>query len=102
LKKQPKVNPIEKHIEPPTNKSGLETKIVETPEVPVYSAEIPDEDIVESDVVQQGDVVLHPEFGRGVVEKIINYGDRTLCSINFDQIGRRLLDPKVSELRKEN
>lgn len=102
LKNQPKVNKIEKHIEPPTNKSGLETKIVDTPEVPVYSAEIPDEDLVESDPVQQGDVVVHPEFGRGVVEKIINYGDRTLCSVNFEQIGRRLLDPKVSELRKEN
>ena len=79
---------------------ALETKEGHTPIVPVYSAEIPDEDIVESDVVNQGDKVEHSEFGRGIVEKIINYGDRTLCSVNFEQVGRRLLDPKISELKK--
>ena len=79
---------------------ALETKSIQTPVVPVYSAEIPDEDIVESDAVQQGDSIEHPEFGRGVVEKIIQYGERRLCSVNFEQIGRRLLDPKISELKK--
>lgn len=79
---------------------ALETKPSVTAEVPVYSAEIPDEDIVESDPLQQGDRVNHSEFGDGVVEKIINYGDRTLCSVNFEQVGRRLLDPKISEMHK--
>ena len=79
---------------------ALETKEAHTPIVPVYSAEIPDEDVVESDPINQGDRVEHPEFGRGIVEKIINYGDRTLCSVNFEQVGRRLLDPKISELKK--
>lgn len=102
-----KVDPVEEMIEKPTDipkpqqkAKALETKETHTPIVPVYSAEIPDEDIVESDTVKQGDRIEHPEFGRGIVEKIINYGDRTLCSVNFEQVGRRLLDPKISELKK--
>lgn len=102
-----KVDPVEEMIEKPEalpehkeKAKALETKEGHTPIVPVYSAEIPDEDIVESDVVNQGDKVEHSEFGRGIVEKIINYGDRTLCSVNFEQVGRRLLDPKISELKK--
>ena len=106
-KESQKVDPVEEMIEKPEalpehkeKAKALETKEGHTPIVPVYSAEIPDEDIVESDIVNQGDKVEHSEFGRGIVEKIINYGDRTLCSVNFEQVGRRLLDPKISELKK--
>ena len=102
-----KLDPVEEMIEKPEvlpehkeKAKALETKEAHTPIVPVYSAEIPDEDVVESDPINQGDRVEHPEFGRGIVEKIINYGDRTLCSVNFEQVGRRLLDPKISELKK--
>ena len=95
--------PIEEQIEKPNSRQksdSLETKTGSTPIVPVYSAEIPDEDIVESDDLKQGDKIVHAEFGRGIVEKIINYGERKLCSVNFEQVGRRLLDPKVSEMKK--
>ena len=98
-----KPDPVEEQIEKPIEKKHdekLETKTSQTPIVPVYSAEIPDEDIVESDNIQQGDQIVHAEFGRGIVEKIINYGDRKLCSVNFEQVGRRLLDPKISEMKK--
>ncbi len=44
--------------------------------------------------------MFHEEFGEGVVEKMINYGDKELCSINFASVGRRLLNPEVTELRK--
>ena len=98
-----KPDPVEEQIEKPTSKKQddkLETKTSQTPIVPVYSAEIPDEDVVESDNIQQGDRIEHAEFGRGIVEKIINYGERKLCSVNFEQVGRRLLDPKISEMKK--
>ena len=103
-----KPDPIEEHIEipqnahPKQNEEKLETKKGQTPIVPVYSAEIPDEDIVESDDIKQGDTIVHPEFGQGIVEKLISYGERTLCSVNFEQVGRRLLDPKISEMKKVN
>ncbi len=102
-----KPDPIEEQIEkpqqqPPKVDDKLETRTSQTPIVPVYSAEIPEEDIVESDEIKQGDTIMHAEFGRGIVEKIINYGDRNLCSVNFEQVGRRLLDPKISEMKKIN
>lgn len=68
------------------------------PIVPVYSADI--EPKAESDELDQGDVVSHPKYGKGTVEKLITYGAKTLCSINFDNVGRRLLDPTLVELKK--
>lgn len=78
----------------------LETKNSSTPIVPVYDADIPQEDMVMSDEIQQGDSVYHTKYGNGVVEKMIKYGNKTLFSINFDNIGRRLLDPTLTEIKK--
>lgn len=68
--------------------------------VPIYSSDIPEEDVVSNAIYKQGDRVLHEEFGEGVVEKMINYGDKELCSINFASVGRRLLNPEITEMRK--
>lgn len=76
----------------------LPVKSANTPIVPVYSADI--EPKAESDELDQGDVVSHPKYGKGTVEKLITYGAKTLCSINFDNVGRRLLDPTLVELKK--
>lgn len=70
----------------------------QTPVVPVYPAD--EEPTGEIGDFQQGDSVTHPRYGRGVVEKIIKYGNKTLCSISFENVGRRLLDPTISELSK--
>ena len=78
----------------------LETRSASTPIVPVYDADIPQEDMVMSDPIQQGDTVTHAKYGTGVVEKMIKYGNKTLFSINFDNIGRRLLDPALTEIKK--
>ena len=78
----------------------LQTRNSSTPIVPVYDAEIPQEDLVMSDPIQQGDTVTHAKYGVGVVEKMIKYGNKTLFSINFDNIGRRLLDPTLTEIKK--
>ncbi len=83
-----------------TDDGILETKNSSTPIVPVYDADIPQEDLVVSDPIQQGDTVTHVKYGTGVVEKMIKYGNKTLFSINFDNIGRRLLDPTLTEIKK--
>ena len=83
---------------PPTE--PLQTRSSSTPSVPEYSAEIPNEDKVNSDAIKQGDKVFHEEFGEGVVEKMINYGDKILCSVNFANVGRRLLNPEITEMRR--
>ena len=82
----------------PIQEAGSEALTEQSESVPVYPAES------ESDVsvgeFAQGDSVTHPRYGRGVVEKIIKYGNKTLCSIAFENVGRRLLDPSISELVK--
>ncbi len=78
----------------------LETRSSSTPIVPVYDADIPQEDLVMSDPISQGDSVIHAKYGNGIVEKMIKYGNKTLFSINFDNIGRRLLDPTLTEIKK--
>ncbi|MCM1339849.1 MAG: hypothetical protein NC191_09280 [Muribaculaceae bacterium] len=69
------------------------------PVVPVYPAD-EDASVLSVGEFAQGDSVTHPRYGRGVVEKIIKYGNKTLCSISFENVGRRLLDPTISELTK--
>lgn len=81
-------------------KDVLETRSASTPIVPVYNADIPQEDLVTSDPIEQGDIVVHAKYGNGVVEKMIKYGTKTLYSINFDNVGRRLLDPTLTEIKK--
>lgn len=76
----------------------LPVRMSSSPIVPIYSADVEPE--VNSDDLVQGDTVMHPKYGKGIVEKLINYGSKTLCSINFDNVGRRLLDPALAELKK--
>lgn len=83
--------------EPPTV-DILPASMSSTPIVPVYSADV--EPRVQSDNLEQGDTVMHAKYGKGTVEKLISYGSKTLCSINFDNVGRRLLDPNLAELKK--
>ncbi len=71
----------------------------EEPEpIPVYPAE--ELDMSNGSIVYEpGDRVTHPKYGDGIVEKMLKYGNKVLCSINFEN-GRRLLDPSISELQK--
>ena len=67
--------------------------------VPIYPAneDTPVNGI--SSPYEQGDRVRHPKYGEGVVEKMVKFGDKVLCSINFAN-GRRLLDPTISQIEK--
>ena len=45
-------------------------------------------------------MVMHAKYGKGIVEKMVKYGTKTLFSINFQNSGRTLLDPTITELKK--
>lgn len=97
------LEPLEEHNEITLEEDDeeiLETKNTKTPIVPVYEADIPQEDMVMSDPIEQGDLVVHAKYGNGTVEKMIKYGTKTLFSINFDNVGRRLLDPTLTEIKR--
>lgn len=71
------------------------------PSVPIYKTEI-EEKIENSKAlsIEEGSIVYHEKYGRGVVEQLINYGSKAFCSILFDNIGRRLLDPNLADLKQ--
>lgn len=73
--------------------------INQPPVVPVYPADEGTKPEEEFDF-KQGDKVSHHRYGRGIIEKIITYGNKTLCSISFENVGRRLLDPTITDLTK--
>ena len=89
--------PTEFEIDENNNNDDLNEQ--QPPVVPVYPSEEP---VLSDDAPQfeQGDTVSHPKYGTGVIEKLIKYGNKTLCSISFENVGRRLLDPAISELQK--
>ncbi len=50
--------------------------------------------------LKEGDTVRHRKYGIGIIKKVIGYSEKKLCSIQFEDVGRRLLDPKIAELKK--
>ena len=66
------------------------------PVVPIYEAE--HDEITQ--IFEPGDRVSSPKFGEGIVERMVQYGNKMLCLINFPEIGRRTLDPSMTELTK--
>ncbi|MDD3594333.1 MAG: hypothetical protein PHX18_06880 [Candidatus Gastranaerophilales bacterium] len=80
---------------------AIDGQMVEEPSgLPVYSADYDEkEDNTDNtNKIEEGMLVEHQKYGRGIVKKIITHGNKQLCSINFDEFGRRLLDPDISQL----
>ena len=69
------------------------------PSVPIYQPEYTAKS-KDGLNITEGNIVYHEKYGKGVVEELFNYGKRTLCSIQFDNVGRRLLDPNLAELKQ--
>ena len=70
----------------------------DTPVVPIYEAD--DIEASASQTFEPGDKVTTAKYGEGIVSKMTKYGNKMLCLIEFPKIGRRLLDPAVTEITK--
>lgn len=79
----------------PAEKPIIERK---KPSVPIYEAKTA-EPTTNTIKFKEGNFVYHAKYGKGIVEKIITYGNKTLCSIEFDNVGRRLLDPNLADIK---
>lgn len=78
--------------EPPSSPSKPDIPIYETPKSQTETS---------SDVeFKEGDEVRHEKYGAGTITKIIGSHGKSLCSIQFEEVGKRLLDPKLSALEK--
>ncbi len=74
------------------------TPIPKKPSVPIYEAKV-EKRAADGTSFKEGNYVFHAKYGKGIVEKIITYGNKTLCSIQFDNVGRRLLDPTLANIQ---
>ena len=48
-----------------------------------------------------GNVIMHKKYGRGTIVKTIKYEERQLLQVEFEQAGKKLLDPKVADIKIE-
>jgi hypothetical protein len=48
-----------------------------------------------------GERVRHPQYGLGTITKILPMAEQVILNITFDQVGKRLLDPSLCELTRE-
>lgn len=48
-----------------------------------------------------GNVIVHKKYGRGTIVKTIKYEERQLLQIEFEQAGKKLLDPTVADIKLE-
>lgn len=68
--------------------------------VPIVPKEV-DASLEEQAGFQVGDKVRHPSYGTGTVQRIIPMEDSVVLNITFDTVGKRLLDPSLTELSLE-
>lgn len=52
-------------------------------------------------IYEVGNVIVHKKYGRGTVVKTIKYEERQLLQIEFDEAGKKLLDPTVADIKPE-
>ena len=102
LDEEPVLEDIPTEFEIDNSSDGTADDLMDEPQPPVVPIYPSDEPVLDSSSpsFEQGDMVSHPKYGKGVIEKLIKYGNKTLCSISFENVGRRLLDPAISELQK--
>lgn len=96
----------------PENKNIQVIQPVINQQVPVQNKNIPNADELpiytpketpaqkETVKLEAGNRVSHAKYGVGIVEKIMNYGKKTLCCIQFEDTGRKLLDPELTSIEK--
>ena len=73
----------------------------ENPNLPVYETDINAKVNKEDLPFDVGDRVYHPKHGKGIVQGFTNYSDKKLfCQIEFENVGRRILDPFLAKLEK--
>lgn len=89
----------QKEVPPPVKQDIISRE--EPKNIPVYETDIPDNSSVSDIPFKVGDRVYHPKHGNGVIEAFSSYSNRILfCHILFDNVGRKIMDPRVSCIEK--
>ena len=68
--------------------------------LPIFKNNEADEDIPGYDFAE-GMKVSHEKYGTGNILKVVKYSNRCLLQIEFENSGKRLLDPKIAKIKPE-
>ncbi len=66
--------------------------------LPIFKEE---QETTEQQEFKSGDVISHNKYGRGTVIKTMRYENRQLLQIEFEDAGKKLLDPKIANIKLE-
>ena len=66
--------------------------------LPIFKEEIKEE---QTPIYEVGNIISHKKYGRGTVTKTIKYEQRQLIQVEFEESGKKLLDPKVADIKLE-
>jgi len=66
--------------------------------LPIFKNNEEEEDAPEYNFVE-GMKVTHEKYGAGSIIKVVKYSNRCLLQIEFEQTGKRLLDPKIAKIK---
>ena len=80
------------------NADILEKPVEEKENLPIFKEEIKED---ETPVFKVGDIISHKKYGKGTVTKTIKYEQRQLVQVEFEDSGKKLLDPKVADIKLE-
>ena len=91
-----------RQIAPPQPEKAKEMpNINKNKNIPVYETDKPSGINPNEIPFKIGDTVYHPKHGKGIIEGFTNYSNKILfCQIEFENVGRRILDPMVAGLQK--
>ena len=96
---EPFVVELETDEVPPPIKENV--GVNNSPDIPVYETDNSSEIKISDIPFKIGDKVYHPKHGYGVIEGFANYSNKILfCQIEFENVGRRILDPRISGIEK--
>ncbi len=81
----------------------IDEKILEAGEekkenLPIFKEEIKDESLNEQEY-EVGNKVYHDNYGNGTVIKILKYEGRQLLQIDFEEAGKKTLEPRIANIK---
>ena len=79
------------------NLENLNNNAEEKENLPIFKEQ--QEETVEQKEYKIGDSVIHGKYGKGKVTKTMRYENRQLLQIEFEQAGKKLLDPKIANVK---
>ena len=90
---------INENVSIDLNKIKNQVQSAETT-LPIFNNEDADEEPYEYEF-EEGMRVTHQKYGTGSILKVVKYSNRCLLQIEFENSGKRLLDPKIAKIKPE-